>query len=126
MPLSTAVLNSGGSLPQIEIIVGNAHFAKFEFFLYDKNGKNPVKFAQGVNSDDVADIFEIGTGGTVANLDKCTVFWQTAIASPTGTPGENFSVVVRVLQDGQIAAQDSKTGPLTTPPPIGFIRLKVQ
>lgn len=126
MALSRAVLNSGGSLPQIEIIVGNAHFAKFEFFLYDNTGQNPIKFAEGVNSDSVPDIFEIGTGGTVAGLDKCTVFWQAAIASPTGAPGENYSVIVRVLQDGQIVGQDSKTGPLTDPPPLGFIRLQVQ
>ncbi|MEW6209505.1 MAG: hypothetical protein AB1631_14145 [Acidobacteriota bacterium] len=126
MPVNTAALRAAGSLPEIEIIVGFAHFAKFEFFLYDQAGQNPVKFADGDNSDDTPDIFEIGTGGTVAALDKRTVFWQAAIASPTGTPGENYSVLIRILQDGQIVGTDGKTGPMTDPLPHGFIRLTVQ
>ena len=126
MPVNNAILRSAGSLPKIEIIVGFAHFAKFEFFIYDQAGQNPVKFAEGVNSDDVPDIFEIGTGGTVAALDKRTIFWQAAIASPTGAPGENYSVIIRVMQDGQIVGTDSKTGPMTNPLPYGFIRLAVE
>ena len=86
MPVSKATLISSGSLPSIEIIVGFAHFAKFEFYIYDQNGQNPQKFAEGVNSDTTPDVFQIGTGGEVGDLHNRTIFWQAAIASPTGVP----------------------------------------
>jgi hypothetical protein len=126
MPVSNAILNQAGSLPRIEIIIGFAHFAKFEFFLYDQNGQNPKKFAEGVNSDTIPDIFEIGTGGTVASLHNRTIFWQAAIAAPVGTPGGNFSVFIRVTQDGNIVGSDSTTGPMSSPITFGFIRFTVQ
>ena len=126
MSVSVATLSGSGGLPKVEIIVGFAHFAKFEFFIYDQNGQNPQKFAEGVNSDTIPDIFEIGTGGTVAVLHNRTIFWQAAIASPTGAAGENYSVFIRVLQDGNIVGSDSKTGPMTSPITFGFLRLVVK
>jgi hypothetical protein len=123
MPTNQAVFNSGGNIPQVEIIVGFAHFARYEFWLYDATGKNPVKFADGVNSDTIPDIFNVGD--SVSALHNCTIFWRAAVASPTGAPGENYSIFIRVIQDGQIAGTDSKTGSLTDPPPYGFIRLIV-
>lgn len=126
MSVSRAILKSSGSLPKVEIIVGFAHFAKFEFFLYDQKGQNPQKFAEGVNNDTIPDIFEIGTGGSVSSLHNRTMFWQVAIASPTGAPGENYSVFIRVTQDGNIVGSDSKTGPMTDPFAFGFIRFVVE
>jgi len=126
MPVSKAILNAAGSLPKVEIIVGFAHFAKFEFFLFDQNGQNPQKFAEGVNSDTIPDIFEVGTGGSVASLNNRTIFWQVAVASPTGAPGENFSIFIRVSQDENIVGSDSKTGAMTDPLPFGFLRFVVQ
>jgi hypothetical protein len=112
-------------VPTVEIIVGFAHFAKYEFFLYDPSGQNPQKFAEGVNSDAVPDIFPINDPAGVQGLDKRTLFWQAAIASPTGAPNEQYSVLIRVVQDGTIVGTDTKTGPLTDPLPFGFIRFNV-
>jgi hypothetical protein len=109
----------------VEIIVGFAHFAKYEFFLYDASGQNPQKFAAGVNSDTVPDIFPVDNPSPVQALDKRTLFWQAAIASPTGAPNEQFSVLIRVAQDGVIVGTDTKTGPMTAPTPFGFIRFNV-
>jgi len=58
-------------------------------------------------------------------LDKRTLFWQAAIASPTGAPNEQFSVLIRVAQDGVIVGTDTKTGPMTAPTTFGFIRFNV-
>jgi hypothetical protein len=126
MPVNKAILRAGGSLPKVEVLIGHAHFGKFEIFLFDQDGRNPVKFAEGVNSDEVPDIFEIGSGGNVKDLDRRSMFWQAAIASPTGAPSENFSVMIRVTQDGQTVGTDSKTGPMTDPIPFGFVRMQVQ
>ena len=82
--------------------------------------------AEGVNGDDIPDIFDIGNpAGPVAALNACTLFWQAAIASATSVPGQQYSVHVRVTQDGKLAATDDSTGPLNDPPPFGFIRLEV-
>lgn len=123
MPLNQATLSGAGGVPKVEIIVGHAHFAKYEIFLYDVTGKNPKQIAAGVNSDDLPDVFDIGN--SVGALDQTTLFWQAVIASPTGTPGGNYSVIVRITQDGAVVGTDTKTGPLAGPPPFGFIRLIV-
>ncbi len=125
MPVSIANISSGGGVPTVEIIVGFAHFAKYEFYLYDAAGQNPQKFAAGVNSDTVPDVFPVGNTGSVKDLDKRTLYWQAAIASPTGAPNEQFSVLIRVAQDGAIVGTDTKTGPLTAPTTFGFIRFNV-
>lgn len=125
MPVNKVILRSAGGLPKIEIIIGHTHVAKFEFFIYDQTDQNPVKFAQGNNDDDVPDVFEIGTGNPVAALDKRALFWQAAIASPSPTAGENYSVIIRILQDGQVVGADSKIGPMSDPIPFGFLRLAV-
>src|SRR5258708_12483705 len=89
MPVNQATLKATGDIPQVEIVVGFAHFAKYEFFLYDQNGQNPQKFAEGVNSDTILDIFPLPL--PVANLHKRTLFWQPAIPSPPGAPNTQFS-----------------------------------
>ena len=125
MAVKKATLAGKGGTPKVEIIFGFAHSAKFEFFLYDAQRRNPVKFAEGVNSDDIPDIFDIGNPGPVTALNGCTLFWQAAIASATSAPGQQYMVHVRVMQDGKLAGADDNTGPLSNPPPFGFIRLEV-
>jgi hypothetical protein len=123
VPITQANLSSGGSVPRIEIKVGHAHFAKYEFFLFDATGKNPKLIGTGINSDGVPDIFDIG--GPVTVLNQTTLFWQAVVASPTGKPGETFFVQVEVTQDETVLATDTKAGPLSGPNPNGFIRLAV-
>lgn len=125
MSVPKATLKANGSIPEVEIIVGFAHFAKFEFFLYDATGQNPQKFAAGVNSDNVSDVFPVDNPASVQDLDNRTMFWQAAIASPMGSPNESYSVQIRVTQDGSVVGGDTKTGPMTSPLPFGFIRFRV-
>jgi hypothetical protein len=125
MPASIATLELGGGTPAVEIIVGHAHFAKFDFFLYDASGKNPQPIGGGRNDDNVPDIFDIDNP-SLDGLDRFTIFWRAVVSSPTGVPGEHYSVIVRVIQDEKIAGTDSKTGLLTDIPPKGFIRLQVR
>jgi hypothetical protein len=124
MPANIAVLNVEGGTPAVEIIVGHAHFARFDFSLYDATGRNPQTFGEGINSDTIPDVFSIDNPSLNA-LNGCTIFWRAAIASPTGSTGETYAVFVRVLQNGKIAGSDSKTGLVTDIPPSGFIRLAV-
>ena len=125
MPASIATLDLNGTTPEIEIIVGHAHSARFDFFLYDATGKNPRKIDEGRNDDQIPDIFPIDNP-PLSGLNNFTIFWRAVVSSQLGLPNENYSVIVRVMQNGKIAGMDSKTGLLTDIPPKGFIRLQVR
>ena len=124
MPATIAKLNAGGGVPAIEIIVTNGHFARFDCSIFDASGKNPRLVGEGINTDNIPDIFPIEST-SVGALDRFTLFWRAVISSPTGNPGEQFFVMARVIQDGKIVGSDSKEGLVTDIPPKGFIRLQV-
>lgn len=127
MPATIATLDLNGRTPEIEIIVGNAHFARFDFFLYDATGKNPRLIAEGRNDDNAEfpDIFPIANP-PLSGLNNFTIFWRAVVSSQLGLPNETYSVTVRVMQGGKIAGQDFKSDLLTAIPPKGFIRLQVR
>jgi len=58
-------------------------------------------------------------------LHHSVVWWRAAIADPTGVPGAQYIVSVRVIQDGNVVGMDAKTGKLTGTPVSGFIGLEV-
>ena len=125
MPATIATLDLSGGIPAVEIIIGHAHFARFDFFLYDASGRNPQPIGGGRNDDNLPDVFPIANP-PLSGLDGFTILWRAVVSSQTGVPGETYSVIVRVMQDGKIAGTDSKTGALTDIPPKGFIRLQVR
>lgn len=125
MPAKTATLDLGGPTPSVEIIVGNAHFARFEFFLYDATGANPRLIGGGRNDDNIPDVVEINNP-PLSGLDRTTIFWRAVVTSQTGTPDEKYAVTIRVLQGDRIAGTDFKSDLLTELPPKGFIRLQVR
>jgi hypothetical protein len=63
--------------------------------------------------------------GTPDTLNGCRIWWQCGVASPTGQPGEIFSVTVRVHQNGKIVGTDGLTGTLAQPLVEGVIRLRL-
>lgn len=119
-----AQLDADGGRPAVEIIIGNLHFARFDFTLFDSSGHKVGPIGEGINTDSIPDIFPIN-GSPINSLNNFTIFWRAVVSSPTGIPGENFIVTVRVIQDGKVAGIDSKTGLVTDIPPKGFIRLQV-
>ena len=124
MPAAIVKLSASGTAPTVEVIIGHAHFGMFDLNLFDATGRNPKKIGEGVTSDNTPDIFSLPT--PLKELNGCTIFWRATIASPTGTPNEQFSIFVRILQDNVIAGTDTRTGPVDGPSPNGFIRLVVE
>ena len=113
MPENIVLLKPSGSVPEIELTFGFAQFAKYQIFLWDTEGKNPVEIAHGINIDDVPDKFPIGT--SVAALNGRFITWQAVIASPTGGPGQQFSQKAIFTQDGSNCPNGpfKQAGPLT-------------
>jgi hypothetical protein len=124
MPATIVKLSATGGAPTVEIIVGHAHFGMFDLNLFDATGRNPQKIGEGVTSDTTPDIFPLPKALT--DLNGCTIFWRATVASPTGTPNEQFSIFVRVVQGNSVAGTDTQTGPVDGPSPKGFIRLVVE
>ena len=105
-------IKKGGGLPQVEMRFGNALFAKYDIFLFDRNGMNPqpVKTNQ-LNSDNIPDIFEVGTA--TADLDQQILFWQAAISVFDNQPGQTYLMRAIITQDGQQLAVFDKRGSIT-------------
>ena len=110
---NTVNLRKDLPLPQIELVFGFAQFAKYQIFLWDQNGKNPVEVAHGINVDKVPDKFPIGK--SVEALDGCFITWQAVIGSPAGGPGQQFSQKA-IFTQGKTVCPDSpfkQGGPLS-------------
>lgn len=104
-------LNSGGSLPQVELRFGNALFAKYDVFLFDRNGSNPqpVKTNQ-LNSDDIPDIYTVGS--TLSDLNQQILFWQAAISVLDNTPDQTYLMRAIITQDSTVLGVFDKRGPI--------------
>ena len=105
-------IKRSGGLPQVELRFGNALFAKYDIFLFDRNGTNPepVKTDQ-LNSDDEPDIFAVGA--SVAALDQQILFWQAAISVLDNQPGQTYLMRAIITQDNRELAVFDKRGPIT-------------
>jgi len=122
--MQTAKLKASGSPPEVEIVVGHLHRADYEFWLFDATGANPALVKGGKTGDPVPD--KASLPGSVASLNGRTLFWQAGLVSfvPQGA-SEPFSVVIRMLQDGQIVALDGGSGTMDKPLIDGQILMTV-
>ena len=102
-------LKRDGGVPSVELQFGNALFAKYDIFLFDRNGMNPqpVKTNQ-LNSDNIPDVFEVGT--SAAALDQQILFWQAAISVLDNKPDQTYSMTAIITQGGTELATFTKRG----------------
>jgi hypothetical protein len=105
-------IKANGSLPEIELQFGNALFAKYDIFLYDRNGSNPEPITKDqTNADDLPDIYTVGSD--VADLSQRILFWQAAISVFDNQPGQTYLMRAIITQDGNELDQFDRTGPIT-------------
>jgi hypothetical protein len=115
-----------GGQPEIELEFGFAQFAQYKIFLWDTDGKNPTEIGHGVNVDTVPDKFPINE--PVANLENRFITWQAVIASPTGGPGQQYSMKATFTQDVANCPNGpfSRQGALNPDPFIAFDKAKIE
>ena len=102
-------IKKGGGLPSIELQFSNALFAKYDIFLFDRNGMNPQPIqTDQLNSDKIPDIFTVGT--SVAGLDQQILFWQAAISVLDNKPDQTYLMRAIITQDGRELATFDKRG----------------
>ena len=126
MAMNIIKISRTGGQPSIELEFGFAQFAQYRIFLWDVTGKVPTLIAHGVNVDTVPDLFPIND--PVASLDGRFITWQAVIASPTGEPGQQYSMRATFTQDGQTCPDSPflRKGALDPDPFIAFDRAKIQ
>jgi hypothetical protein len=126
MPDNIVRIKKNGGVPEIELEFGFAQFAQYKIFLWDLSGKNPTEIGEGVNVDNVPDKFPINE--PVATLDGRFVTWQAIVASPTGGPGQQYSMKATFTQNNLNLADGpyTKKGPLSPDPLIAFDKAKIQ
>jgi hypothetical protein len=126
MPENIVQFDRNGGQPEIELEFGFAQFAQYRIFLWDVTGKNPVQIGHGVNVDNIPDKFPIPDA--VATLDNRFITWQAVIASPTGGPGQQYSMKATFTQDGANCPNGPfpRQGALNPDPFIAFDKAKIQ
>jgi len=93
-------LDPNGPIPTIDLTFGFAQFAKFRIFLWDQNGQNPQQLTLGSNLPGSPHTFSIGVAAN--QLAGRFITWDALIASPTGGPGQQYSMTAVFSQNGSI------------------------
>lgn len=126
MPEPVVELSAAGGTPLMEIIVGQAQFGTYQVMLWDDTGHNPEHIGQGVNTDDVPDIFPIQDSR--GNLDNRILSWNVIVAAFGGRAGQRYSVKVNITQNNQPVQGGtfSYAGPLKNTQIVSdIVRLKI-
>lgn len=118
----TVPLQSTGEPVEVEVIIGEAQIGAFKVALYSPDGRDPVLLGEGVNSDQIVDVFEVclkpnaqkaaDRECAAADIDRHILFWKIAVSSPSGAANERFSTIVLVRQAGLLRRAFTKEGAL--------------
>jgi hypothetical protein len=120
-------LSANGSVPEVEVTIGQAQFGKYELYLWDSNGQNPVKIGEGLNTEPPHP-FPIG-GPPVQALDGKILTWQCIVSALSTDPNQHYAATVTIRQGGNIAPDSPyvQAGPLNGTEIVhDFTRFKVQ
>ena len=126
MAIQSVVLRAADGPPNVEIVIGQSQFGKYELSLFDTDGRNPVIFGSGLSHDQLPDSFQIG--GNPAALKDRFLSWSANLIPVGGEANPQFSFTVHVRQNGR----DVPGSPIATSGPLpgprvefGFVKLEV-
>lgn len=122
VPEST-ISRTGGPVT-VEIAFGHAQHGKYTIQLFEPRGETELTRQTGLSTDEAPDRFELGP--SPAQLDQHIVQWSGAVSAFTPAPGQRFSVIFDVTQNGSLVpgGHVERTGPLVvTQVFLGVLRL---
>jgi hypothetical protein len=94
-----ALLAVGGPNAIANVVIGQAQFGKFRLILWDESGRNPRVLAEQTNVDNIPDFVDLGSPSTVT---RKILQWEGFVAAFGSGPGQLYSVIIEVMQGGQI------------------------
>lgn len=105
-------LRRGGGPPTVELHFGQQLFAKYDIYLYDRNGTNPQDIAVNeTNSDARPDSYSVG--GDLEDLNMRILFWQGAISVLDNRPDQTYLMRATISQDGNAVGTFERAGSIT-------------
>lgn len=107
MPEQQVKISKSGSVPKLDIAIGQGHWGKYRTIVWNPTGSNAERVVEGTNVDDVPDRFPLGD--TVEELADRILTVELFVVSYDPTPDEPFHVKLRVLQGGSTADGGSRT-----------------
>lgn len=126
MAIKSVQLKAADGPPNVEIEIGHAQFGKYEFSLFDTDGRNPVVIASGLTHDSLPDTFQVD--GNPMTLNARFLSWSANIIPAGNEVNPQFSLTVHIRQRGaEVPGSPIVTrGPLTGPrAEFGFVKLEV-
>jgi hypothetical protein len=126
MAIKSVQLRAADGPPNVEVVVGQSQFGKYELSLFDTDGRNPVIFGSGLSHDQLPDNFQID--GNPASLNGRFISWSANLIPAGGETNPQFSFTVHVRQNGRdvpgspIATQGPLPGPRVE---FGFVKMVV-
>ena len=119
-----AMISAAAGPVTVEIGFGHAQHGTYTIQLFDPSGTSELARLTGLSTDDIAD--QIALKPSPSQLDRHILQWSGAVDAFSPSPGQQFSVVFDVRQDGHgvPGGHIEKTGPLTvTQAFLGILRL---
>jgi hypothetical protein len=110
MALNTATYNKNGEQIKIEISFGYAQVGAYKLYLWDSSGKKKTELGEGMNTDNVPDIYTLEK--PLEEYNSRIVDCVTDVISPTPQDGEKYSVNLSIQQNGIEIGKESDTGDL--------------
>jgi len=119
-----ATVSGAGGVVSVEIAFGHAQHAKYTIQLFDPRGKTELWRQSGLSTDDLPDCFDLERDPE--ELERHLLQWSGAVSAFTPAPGQQYSVIFEVSQDGIVVpgGRVERTGPLdVTQAFLGILRL---
>ena len=119
-----ATVRAAGGPVSVEIRFGHAQHGKYTIQLFDPAGTTELAREPGLSTDERPDRFDLKP--SASQLHQHLVQWSGAVDAFSSAPGQQYSVIFNVTQDGNPVpgGHVEKTGPLTiTQAFLGILRL---
>ena len=94
-----ARLVAGGPNAIANVIIGQAQFGKFRLILWDESGRNPQVLTEQTNVDNIPDFVDLGPPSAVT---RKILQWEGFVTAFGSGPGQLYSVIIEVMQGGQV------------------------
>jgi hypothetical protein len=94
-----ARLAAGGPNAIANVIIGQAQFGKFRLILWDESGRNPQVLTEQTNVDNIPDFVDLGPPSAVT---RKILQWEGFVTAFGSGPGQLYSVIIEVMQGGQV------------------------
>jgi hypothetical protein len=112
MPLNKIPIKPTGGTVTVEITFGFAQVGAYNLLLWNKTGTTNKKLGQGVNTDNVPDVFDLPkpTKNNVGKILDCLA----TVITPAIQAGNRYRVDMIVKQDGKECGREFDEGLILT------------